>query len=189
MSEAVKKAIALTALAENFGATMSEPLTESWLRLLAGYTPEQVDRAVQKVIETHVYRGLPPFAVLKNALDGQCGISPAAIETQAIAEWGLMLDAIESQGRYTKPPFCPTTEYVLRLMGGWDAACSWETENLSWRRKEFIALWKEAHGKTEYMQLGAAAVQEALAHGQDRNIGPLPVGDVIAQLTAGKMAQ
>lgn len=35
----------------------------------------------------------------------------------------------------------PATAHALRSLGGWDAACHWETDKLNWRKREFISLW------------------------------------------------
>ena len=188
-AETAGKLSALDALAANYGAELNPNLKRLWLDLLSGYSSGQVSEAVKSVIERYEYKTLPPFAVLKKALYAQSGISPEALEAQAIAEWGIVFSATQSNGRYNKPSFHPTTEYALQLMGGWGSACSWNMEDIAWRRKEFIAFWKEAHGKVEYMTLGAEAVREALASGSDRTAGPVPIGAVMARLTAGNMAQ
>ena len=52
-------------------------------------------------------------------------------------------------------------------MGGWDAACSWETDKLEWRRREFIEAWKQAHGREEAMALGEGGVMSLASGGPE----------------------
>lgn len=61
-------------------------------------------------------------------------------------------------------------------MGGWKAACLWETRLLDFKRKEFVELWVQSHGKADVLELGADAVRIAIA--QSRG-GLVHVGAVI----------
>lgn len=161
------KAVALTALAENYGQTFSDTLLILWLNLLDPYTPEEVEKAVRAVLESYEYRVLPPFAVLKRALDGLRGVSHQALEVQALAEWAALQAAVGKVGSYGRPELHPTTAAVVRLMGGWAAVCAWESRYVDLRRKDFVQLWKEAHGREEALGLGSGAVAALLAAGPD----------------------
>ena len=52
-TELERKTTAVGAIAENFGKEISPGLLKIWLRLLAGYTPEQVEAGAVRVFETY----------------------------------------------------------------------------------------------------------------------------------------
>lgn len=86
-----------------------------------------------------------------------------SIRLQASAEWAKLLSDIEKYGTYSRPPnMDSTTAHVLRLMGGWESVCLWEMRYLELKRKDFIELWIESHGKADVLALGATAVRGAL---------------------------
>lgn len=160
VSKNEKKVMALMALAANFGKEFPECLLPIWLDLLEPYPASLVNEAVKQVILTYEYKTIPPFAVLKGVLDKITGqvAEEDGIALAAEAEWNKLLADISSRGYYKPPEFCPTTAFVLRSMGGWEAACSWSSQKMEWRHKEFLELWKQAHGKEEIMELGGNAV-------------------------------
>ena len=184
-AEETQKSMAINALAENFGKEFSSELLGLWLDLLAPYPVGQVQQAVKNVIERYEFKPLPPFAVLKSALDDLTGTSEKALELQAIAEWGVLNEAIGKFGYYSKPKLHQTTEHVLRLLGGWADACQWSMKELDFKRRDFIRLWMDSHGRVEQMQLGAGGVLQALASGADRSSGPLHLGSALKSITAG----
>lgn len=185
-NETMKKLAALYGLAQNYGKELPEQLADLWLNLLAPYTAEQVAQAVARVVTEYEYKTLPPFAVLRKALDGNTGQSPETVEAMAAAEWTALLTAIEQRGSYGGPPpdMHPTTAYVLRSFGGWDNACRWSTAWLDAKRRDFMALWVQAHGKTDAMYLGADAVKAALTTG----IMGSPAGAESARAILGRLA-
>ena len=98
------------------------------------------------------------FAVLKKHLDG--GRTQEQVLTlKAEAEWDLLQENISRFGWTQEPDMHPTTAHVLRAMGGWQAACSWETSKLEWRHKDFVERWQQADGNLELMQGGALAIE------------------------------
>ncbi len=157
-AEEQEKTMAILGLAANFGKDLPEPLLDLWLDLLAPYPSGLVRAAVRKVIESYAYKTLPPFAVLKTALDELEGRGEKAMELAALAEWGALMGAVRERGRYAKPALHPTTEQVLRLLGGWEAACSWSLAELDFKRRDFCRTWPEADAKTALLPLGAAGI-------------------------------
>lgn len=168
MNEKMRKAAAIAFLSANYDSTMPDGLLDIWLELLAEYSADAVEAGIKNVIQTYEYKTRPPFAVLRKSIDKTCGIRridpDEAIKIEAEAEWDGLLDGIADYGRYNQPELHPTTAYILRGMGGWEAACSWETNRLEWRHKEFVEKWIMAYGREEAMALGAYGVQE-LAQG------------------------
>ncbi len=176
-----RKLAALYALALNYGKEFPRPLAQLWMRLLAPYSADQVEDGVARVVSEYEYKTLPPFAVLRKAMDKASGIVPPdrALDMQAEAEWHALLDAVSSRGRYNPPALHPTTAYVLRGMGGWNAACGWETDKLEWRHREFTDAWKLAHGNTEAMALGARGVEAIAAQPEGLTAASALVGRVL----------
>lgn len=164
MNEKAHKVAAIAFLTQNYGETMSDGLLDIWLDLLSEYSAVDVEKGVAEVIKTYQYKTRPPYAVLRKAIDRVAGkkrIEPeVSLDMQAEAEWDKLLDAIFQYGRYRKPSLHPTTEFVLRGMGGWDAACDWETDRLDFKRRIFLEKWKMSHDNEEYMELGATGVRE-----------------------------
>ena len=179
MAETQAKLAALAALAENYGANLSPALLKLWLQLLTPYTAEQVAAAVARVVTEYEYKTLPPFAVLKKALDSGSGQGADAVEAMAAAEWQRVLAEIERVGSYGNPKgLHETTLCVLRSMGGWDVACQWPVDWLEQRRKEFVAQWVQAHGKAGAMALGADAVKASIeAESAGAILGRLALGE------------
>lgn len=186
-SEEESKASALKALGENFSKPLSPQLIDLWLELLAVYPAAMVGRAVKNVIERYEYKTLPPFAVLKNALDDLSGISEKTLEIQAIAEWEALTEAMPKYGSANKPPLHSTTDYVLKIMGGWsNACCYWNLKEMDFKRKDFIRLWMESHGRVEHMKLGADGVMRSLAGGHDRGDGLVSLNSTLKAITVGE---
>ena len=162
LSEKAAKLAAIDALAANFGVEVPAALKVAWLDLLRGYAAQQVEAAVRAVIGHYEYKTMPPFAVLQAALDDLHGLGEKALNLQAIAEWAQLHEAISYFGYYSKPKLHPTTEYVLRLLGGWQTACMWNNSELEFRRKDFVRLWMDSHGRVDVLELGADAVRQAM---------------------------
>ena len=157
------KALALVALAANFGKELPEPLFNLWLDLLQPYPTALVEAAVKKVVLEYAYKTLPPFAVLQKALNELCGTGEKSLDLQATAEWVALLEQIETRGRNRPPEHMhATTAYVLRIMGGWQAACSWPENALEFKRRDFLGHWTECHGNVDAMALGAAGLLSAI---------------------------
>lgn len=157
------KVASIMALCANYGSVMEDNLLDIWLDLLSEYSALQVKKGVAEVIKTYKYKTRPPYAVLRDAIDRVSGIERIDPETslkmQAEAEWDDLLENISRYGRYKEPELDRTTAYVLRGMGGWDAACDWESSRLDWKHKEFVDKWKMAYGHVEFMELGASGIQ------------------------------
>lgn len=176
--ELAAKLAALDALAANFGQVLDKSLTAMWLELLNDYTGLEVKQACLQVIQTYPYHHLPPFAVLKKELDKLRGVESAEDlrKRKALAEWVLVWEETGNYNPYDgrRQTFCPTTEYVIRALGGWDTICStWLESDRTWRQKEFVEAWVIADGKTELMEQGALALE---AHRQAALAGQLAPG-------------
>lgn len=157
-----KKTQAIIALAANFEKKFSEELLDLWLKLLSGYTVQHVHAAIKHVLESYEYKTMPPFAVIKKALDLVTGDDEETLKAQAEAEWCVLQNKIEEIGAYGKPELHETTAYTVRQLGGWNAACHWPLDSLAFKRRDFLDIWRRSHGKTKLLRLGANAVQAAV---------------------------
>ncbi len=166
-----RKSLAITALAENFGKEFSDTLLELWLKSLEKYTAQEVEIAVAKVIDSYEYKTLPPLAVIKKFLTPDKE-KPEALEAQALAEWTALLHALETNGHYSPPKLHPTTEIVLRQMGGWQAACQWERKHCDFKRRDFIELWQGVNGNEPQMIEGADAMLAKIEAGRRDTTSP-----------------
>lgn len=140
-SEDAEKIVAINALAANYGKDLPPQLLDMWLDLLETYSAEQARIAVRKVIETYEYKTMPPFAILKRALDDGAGTSERALEIKAVSEWSALQDEIGSIGSYGTPRLHPVTARVVKLMGGWPTVCRWGLHDLDFKRRDFCLLW------------------------------------------------
>lgn len=159
-----EKTMAILALAENFERTITPSLLQIWLEALHDYTVGQVNAGVRKVISEYSYKTLPPFAVLKKAIDDASGIvsHDEAIRLMATAEWHAVLKTIHEIGRFADVTALlhPTTVFVLRCMGGWGIACQWLENELQWRQRDFISLWQQSFNRVIALSQGASGVEQ-----------------------------
>ena len=175
-----RKIAALMALAENFRTEMSQSLMATWMRLLKPFTAEQVEAGADRLIRTKSGK-LPAYADLEKAIREACGI-PEPVDTekslraQAEAEWEQVNDQVRRVGSYGNPRFHPTTERVIRSMGGWSAVCAWETASKEWKHRDFVRLWQDFHEVGDAMELGAFGVQQALEERMGQHPAELPHG-------------
>ncbi len=145
-----RKALALMALAENFAKELSPALLGLWLGMLQAYSPAQVERGVAQVIATFRYKTLPPLAVLLEAIEEQSGCGEKALERKALAEWAWLMRELDKGLCYRSPERVhPTTAQVVRLMGGFAQVALWPEASLDFKRRDFLALWKESHARPE----------------------------------------
>ena len=136
-----------------------------WLYLLRPYSAEQVQEAALAVIRGHgpesvPYRAMPPFSLMQKALDRITGAAgeEERDDLMAEAEWARVLRAVRESGSWKEPDLPPATAFALRQMGGWQCACAWREQDLTWRRREFAELWKRARGRVEVLEQGAEGI-------------------------------
>lgn len=159
-----RKTKAIGGIAENFSAAFTPDMLKIWLRMLRQYPPELVEAGAVRVIETYAYKTMPPYAVLREAIEEVSGHGPKSTELKAAAEWTRLQEEVSHCGSYAPPEdMHPTTAHVVGVMGGWKAVCAWETRYLDLKRREFVDLWTQADGKADVLAMGAAGVQRAIA--------------------------
>ena len=186
--DAEEKMRLIRMLASNYSAELDEDTATLWLVLMSAYSVEDCRSAVLSVVrgcgfESVRFGSLPPFALIQRELDARTGTvrGERNLALQAEAEWGRLLDQVRSCGFWRTPKLHPTTEFVVRQLGGWERVCRWKEEDLSWKRREFLSAWREAAGREDVLSLGAEAVA-----GLDRGAGRLTTSLSRRRLDGGK---
>ena len=163
--DAEEKMRLIRMLASNYSAELDEDTATLWLVLMSAYSVEDCRSAVLSVVrgcgfESVRFGSLPPFALIQRELDARTGPvrGERNLALQAEAEWGRLLEEVRSCGFWRTPKLHPTTEFVVRQLGGWERVCRWKEEELSWKRREFLSAWREAAGREDVLSLGAEAV-------------------------------
>ena len=177
-----RKVAAVYGLASVCGTSINENALKIWLMALEDFSAEQVEKGVALAIKTEEYSKMPVPAKIIRKIREACGIpSPLdrqkAKEAQAEAEWAQVLDQVRRVGSYGNPKFHPTTQRVLRAMGGWSALCeSMTSANRDFKRRDFISMWQTYHETGDAMELGAFGVQQALAERMKQRPAEIPSG-------------
>ena len=177
-----RKVAAVYGLASVCGTTINENAIKIWLMALEDFSAEQVERGIALAIKTEEYSKMPVPAKIIRKIREACGIpSPLdrqkAKEAQAEAEWAQVLDQVRRVGSYGNPKFHPTTQRVLRAMGGWSALCeSMTSANRDFKRRDFISMWQTYNDAGDAMELGAFGVQQALEERMGQRPAELPHG-------------
>ena len=177
-----RKIAAVYGLASVCGTSINENAIKLWLMALEDFSAEQVEKGVALAIKTEEYSKMPVPAKIIRKIREACDIpSPLdqqkAKEAQAEAEWAQVLEQVRRVGSYGSPRFHPTTQRVLRAMGGWSALCeSMTSANRDFKRRDFVSMWQTYHEAGDAMELGAFGVQQALEERLAQRPRELPSG-------------
>ena len=180
--EIKRKTAAVYGLAKTYGFRMDDDVLKLWLMALEDFGAEQVEKGVALAIKTEEYSKMPVPAKIIRKIREACGIpSPLdqqkAKEAQAEAEWAQVLEQVRRVGSYGSPRFHPTTQRVLRAMGGWSALCeSMTSANRDFKRRDFLSMWQTYHEAGDAMELGAFGVQQALEERMSQRPREIPSG-------------
>ena len=180
--EIKRKTAAVYGLAKTYGFRMDDDVLKLWLMALEDFSAGQVEAGIALAIKTEEYSKMPVPAKIIRKIREACGIpSPLdqqkAKEAQAESEWAQVLEQVRRIGSYGNPRFHPTTQRVLRAMGGWSALCeSMTSANRDFKRRDFISMWQTYHETGDAMELGAFGVQQALEERMSQRPRELPSG-------------
>lgn len=180
-TEDQRKAAALFGLAKMYRESLDSDMVKVWIDLLSGYTASQVENGVRHCLLSKQKREMPSPAELIGFICKASGLpshvdEAKSLKAQAEAEWEQVNDQVRRVGSYGSPRFHPTTERVIRSMGGWGAVCAWETASKEWKHRDFVRLWQDFHEVGDAMELGAFGVQQALAERMNQRPAELPHG-------------
>lgn len=177
-----RKIAAVYGLASVCGTSINENAIKIWLMALEDFSAEQVERGIALAIKTEEYSKMPVPAKIIRKIREACGIpSPLdrqkAKEAQAEAEWAQVLDQVRRVGSYGSPRFHPTTQRVLRAMGGWSALCeSMTSANRDFKHRDFISMWQTYNDAGDAMELGAEGIRKMLDDDSNGSGGSSPAG-------------
>jgi hypothetical protein len=180
--EIKRKTAAVYGLAKTYGFHMDDDVLKIWFMALEDFSAEQVEKGIALAIKTEEYSKMPVPAKIIRKIREACGIPfpldrQKAKEAQAEAEWAQVLDQVRRVGSYGNPKFHPTTQRVLRAMGGWSALCeSMTSANRDFKRRDFISMWQTYNDAGDAMELGAFGVQQALEERMGQRPAELPHG-------------
>ena len=181
-TEDQRKAAAIFGLAKMCRETIDSDMVKLWIDLLSSYTAQQVEKGVRHCLLNKQKREMPSPAELvgfickANALPAKVD-EAKSLRAQAEAEWEQVNDQVRRVGSYGSPRFHPTTQRVLRAMGGWSALCeSMTSANRDFKRKDFVSMWQTYHEAGDAMELGAFGVQQALEERMSQRPREIPSG-------------
>ena len=157
------KTASIAMIASAFGANADEKVVTLWLGLLSIYDEPTVYRAAVALIRKTVdaaYGRMPLFGLMQQELDAITGAvhGEENVRLQAEAEWSNLLTLIHVCGSYREPELNRTTKEAIRVIGGWEQACSWNIDELNWKHRDFVQFWMDFHGREDVMLLGSEAV-------------------------------
>ncbi len=149
MTEKEEKAFILNSMFENFGKEASTGFLAMWLKLLENYSIEDVTKASLIVVNTYEYKTIPPFAVFKKELDKSLGIDKEKLDAikNLLPEqaWEELEHLLETKGNKDEMPALEKrTLHALLRIGGWYNLCLCPLDELKWKKKNFIEIYKNS---------------------------------------------
>lgn len=129
----------MTAIAEIFDKTISEPLLMVYWKLLEPFSDEDAIRALNLALTSCKF--FPKPADILEHLQGKQ-------EDQAIQAWVLVDEAMRRHGNYVSLNFGdPKIHRVIELMGGWEYLGTLDEKEWTWKRKEFESAYRAIVGE------------------------------------------
>jgi hypothetical protein len=108
-----------------------------WHISLKDFTDQQIMWGVQKVLDRSE-PFMPTIGQFKELAMTGSGVEN--IEDEALEAWRLV---VQNLNAYVSPVFKNAAiAETLRGLGGWVAVCRWKTDELQWRQKDFVAMYK-----------------------------------------------
>lgn len=181
-TEDQRKAAALFGLAKMYRESLDSDMVKVWIDLLSGYTASQVENGVRHCLLNKQKREMPSPAELIGFICKASGLpshvdEAKSLKAQAEAEWEQVNDQVRRVGSYGNPRFHPTTDRVLRAMGGWSALCeSMTSANRDFKRRDFVSMWQTYHETGDAMELGAEGIRKMLDDDSNGSGGGSPAG-------------
>ncbi|MDD5414634.1 MAG: DUF6475 domain-containing protein [Smithellaceae bacterium] len=124
----------MTVLCELYDKTPSPLLIGIYWKALEPFTDEQCETAFNSIICSS--RFFPKPADFIEFLQG-------TNQDKATQAWIKTVNAIRKYGNYTSVKFDdPVIHAVIEFMGGWANTGEWHDDNLRWKEKEFLQLYK-----------------------------------------------
>lgn len=166
---------ALAALCELHGKELSVAFYRLYKQaLLSRLTMDDAVKAITLAFSTKTY-GFPKPADLIEM------IKPAQNDSDALIGWESLEQTIRGKGAYSSIVFIDARiSRVVVAMGGWVEVCKWRTDEMHFRRQEFMKLFAATGPADQYDQqvLPGLVELENRARGYYDNLPPAEiVGD------------
>jgi hypothetical protein len=127
--------IVFAVMAEYFGATPSEGLTQVYYELLKDLPIENFKRACQTVMQSRVYNGLPKVAEIRETIEGK-------IEDKVALAFQSLVGTMKRQGAWETIIFQDgAIANAIQGMGGWEAVNEITIDEWRFKKKEFEQLY------------------------------------------------
>ncbi len=127
--------IVFAVMAEYFGATPSEGLTQVYYELLKDLSIQDFKRACQTVMQSRVYNGLPKVAEIRETIEGR-------IEDKVALAFQSLVETMKRQGAWETIIFQDgAIANAIQGMGGWEAVNEIRIDDWRFRKKEFEQLY------------------------------------------------
>lgn len=137
----------MAGLAEDCSAKLSKEGLALKFKALSGYSIEQVEAGVLRVMRENVYTKMPTTGTIINAIDGTA-------DDQAEYQWSLVLKGIRVIGSYDHPKFRdPVTQELVDHRFGWGKICNTQRAELDFLGREFKKAYSQRKGSAVF-QIG-----------------------------------
>ena len=130
-------------LDDAFGVTSSKNKIMLYFNALEDFEIEQVVNAVGLAIKTLKF--YPKIAEIRELIEGQ-------IEDRAAIAWYTVIEATKVYGQYNSIRFDDLLiHWIVERMGGWPHFCGLVAEELPFRQKDFIQLYRLGDRNREFL--------------------------------------
>jgi hypothetical protein len=127
--------IVFALMAEYFGATPSQGLTQVYYELLKDLPIEDFKRACQTIMRGRVYAGLPKVAEIRETIEGK-------IEDKVALAFQSLVETMKRQGAWETIIFQDgAIANAIQGMGGWEAVNEITFDEWRYKKKEFEQLY------------------------------------------------
>ena len=162
----------MATLAELAGRELSTSLCDIYWSVLKEYSDQQVEQAVAAGIkhwDCFTYGRIPSPAEIIAQIHG-------SLDTEALEAWEQLDLAIRAKGAGCSILFTNAKiSRVVVALGGWIEVCKWRTDELPYRRAEFMKLYKATPGSCRQQVLPGLIELDNHARGYLQHIPPAEV--------------
>jgi hypothetical protein len=135
----------LLAMAENFGASMSDALTQLFLAKLKPFPADQVKHGLERVLLTRKYKSMPTMAEVLESVRGNTEEDRKALAESA---WQTIRIALPS-GK--QPELDQAGLAALRSIGGWNRLSMMTYRDLDFTRAKYLDAYQISAQRPELM--------------------------------------
>lgn len=134
----------MAGLAEDCSAKLSKEGLALKFKALSGYSIEQVEAGVLRVMRENVYTKMPTTGTIINAIEGTA-------DDRAEYQWSLVLKGIRVVGSYGHPKFRDLiTQELVDNRFGWSKICNTQRSDLEFLGREFKKAYTQRIGSAVF---------------------------------------